>query len=90
MAFGQDFTISSGEKTLFYADEKEAIVGTGKLRVTGTHFTVSTDHPIGPNNLLFKKKTLKPHIGKGSNCHGAGSVFCAQSFTTHLNSQTVC
>lgn len=35
-AFGQHFTISSSDKTLFYADEKEAIVGTGKLRVTGT------------------------------------------------------
>lgn len=44
-AFGQHFTISSSDQTLFYADEKEAIVGTGKLRVTGTfgHF-VSTDH----------------------------------------------
>lgn len=39
-AFGQHFTISSNDKTLFYADEKEAVVGTGKLRVTGTfiHF----------------------------------------------------
>lgn len=39
-AFGQHFTISSSDKTLFYADEKEAVVGTGKLRVTGTfgHF----------------------------------------------------
>lgn len=34
-AFGQQFTISSSDKTLFYADEKGATVGTEKLRVTG-------------------------------------------------------
>ncbi|TSN57774.1 Gamma-sarcoglycan [Bagarius yarrelli] len=48
-AFGQHFTISSNDKTLFYADKKEAVVGTGKLRVTGPHgalFEHSVETPL--------------------------------------------
>lgn len=48
-AFGQHFTVSSSDKTLFYADEKEAIVGTGKLRVTGPQgalFEHSVETPL--------------------------------------------
>ncbi|MCI4385995.1 hypothetical protein PGIGA_G00057020 [Pangasianodon gigas] len=48
-AFGQHFTVNSDEKTLFYADEKEAVVGTGKLRVTGPQgalFEHSVETPL--------------------------------------------
>ncbi|KAI4905240.1 hypothetical protein NFI96_016118 [Prochilodus magdalenae] len=49
-AFGQHLTVSSNtNKTLFYADAKEAIVGTGKLRVTGPEgalFEHSVETPL--------------------------------------------
>ncbi|KAL7849014.1 hypothetical protein SRHO_G00206370 [Serrasalmus rhombeus] len=52
-AFGQHLTVSSSssgtDKTLFYADAKEAIVGTGKLRVTGPEgalFQHSVETPL--------------------------------------------
>ncbi|XP_017552323.1 gamma-sarcoglycan [Pygocentrus nattereri] len=52
-AFGQHLTVSSSssgtDKTLFYADAKEAIVGTGKLRVTGPEgalFEHSVETPL--------------------------------------------
>ncbi|XP_062872806.1 gamma-sarcoglycan [Trichomycterus rosablanca] len=48
--FGQHFNISSSrDKTLFYADGKEAIVGTGRLRVTGPEgalFEHSVETPV--------------------------------------------
>ncbi|XP_066542440.1 gamma-sarcoglycan [Hoplias malabaricus] len=48
--FGQHLTISSmTDKSLFYADAKEAVVGTGKLRVTGPEgalFEHSVETPL--------------------------------------------
>lgn len=49
-AFGQHLTVSSNtDKTVFYADAKEAVVGTGKLRVTGPEgalFEHSVETPL--------------------------------------------
>lgn len=43
----QNFVISSNTKTLFSADDKEVVVGTDKLRVTGTIMSaVSVSHHL--------------------------------------------
>ncbi|XP_076832628.1 gamma-sarcoglycan [Brachyhypopomus gauderio] len=64
-AFGQHFTVSSSsdDSTLFYADSKEAIVGMGKLRITGSEgalFEHSVETPLVKGEALKELRLESP------------------------------
>ncbi|XP_026867819.1 gamma-sarcoglycan [Electrophorus electricus] len=63
-AFGQHFTVSSSsDSALFYADSKEAIVGTGKLRITGPEgalFEHSVETPLVKGEALKQLRLESP------------------------------